>query len=70
MVFFNTDIEELLKEIAAYFVNDVLMMGYPAHLMMIFEINELGELLVNSLIKNTSFNLTTDGELEIVYNKN
>lgn len=70
MDFPSVDIEELLNCFLVKFVNDILTIDSPSRLKMSFRINELGELLIDSKLKNVEFKLTENGELELVYMKN
>lgn len=70
MDFPNIEIEELLNQFAVKFLNDILTIDSPSRLKIGFRINELGELLIDSKLKNVEFKLTENGELELVYMKN
>lgn len=70
MDFPNADIEELFNQFFVKFVNEILTIDCPLRLKTSFEMNTLGEMLVNTQLKNVKFGLTENGELELVYNKN
>jgi len=66
----SIDVEELLSQFVVKFINDILTIDCHSRLKTSFEINILGEMLVDTQLKNVQFGLTENGELELVYNKN